>query len=317
MKIKLLEPLGVKQEKIDAFSAQITNAGHEFVAYPDRVDNADVLIERSKDADVVMIANMPYRAEVINACNRLKLISVAFTGVDHLDVGLCKEKGITVTNASGYSNIAVAELAFGFMLNLYRNILPCDRAVRNGKTKDGLVGNELFGKTIGVVGCGQIGSRVNALSQAFGFTVLAHILTVNPSLEEIGVTFVTLDELLQKCDIVTLHVPLNDTTKNLIEEKQIARMKPTAILINTARGPIVDSTALANALNNGNIAGAAIDVFETEPPIAAEHPLLNCKNAILTPHVAFATQEALERRADIVFDTVISWLNGEVKNKIV
>ena len=158
--------------------------------------------------------------------------------------------------------------------------------------------------------------KVAEIGRAFGCKLLAYSRTMKEEAENIGLEYVSLDELLTKSDIVTLHVPLNKHTESLINRERLSLMKEGSILINTARGPVVDSNALADALNEGRIAGAGIDVFETEPPISPDHPLLKAKNAVLTPHVAFATKEALERRAEIAFDNVVSWMEGIEKNLV-
>ena len=162
-----------------------------------------------------------------------------------------------------------------------------------------------------MVGTGAIGTRVANIAQAFGCEVYAYSRTVK---DLTGVQYVDLEELLSTCDIISLHVPLNASTKGLISEKEIALMKPNAVLINTSRGPVVDSKALADALNEGKIAGAVVDVFENEPPVAKDHPLLHAKNLIATPHVAFATKEALVKRAIIDFDNVKCWMEGKPVN---
>ena len=317
MKIALVEPLAVKAETMEKFEKKIREMGHELTVYAVRVPSPEALKKRSAGMDAVLIANTPYRADVIDACPQLKYIDVAFTGVDHIDIDHCKEKGIAVSNASGYSDICVAELAFGMMLSLSRYMLPCDAAVRAGKDKSGLVGTELFGKVLGVIGTGKIGTRVIEIAQAFGMKVIAFSRTVKPELQQRGVVYCdSLEDLMARSDIVTLHTPNNAQTKGLIHKGVIQKMKPSAIFINTARGPIVDSQALADALNEGKIAAAGIDVFEMEPPIPAGHPLLNSKNTLLAPHVAFATKEAMERRAEIVFENMYQWLNGNVINKI-
>lgn len=316
MKIVLAEPLGVKQELVDHFSSQLTRQGHEFIAYDTRSVDQDDLSARIAGADAVMIANYPFREAAIRSCTPLRYINIAFTGVDHVDIPVCKELGIRVSNASGYSNIAVAELAFSMMLSLSRNVLSCDTAVRSGGTKDGLIGTELYGKTLGVIGTGKIGSRVIKIALAFGCKVIAYSRTVKPELEALGVTFVSLEELMAESDIISVHVPQNKETIGMISAQMIRLMKPGAIFVNTARGPIVDSAALAEALNTGKIAGAGIDVFEMEPPVPEDHPLVTAKNTLLTPHIAFATQEALERRAAIVFENTFAWLRGEILNEI-
>lgn len=316
MKIALLEPLAIRNETLDAFVTKIKTLGHEITVYNDRDPSPEGLRARSQGMDAVIIANTPYREDVLEACPELRYIDVAFTGVDHIDVDCCRKKGIRVSNASGYSDICVAELAFGMMLSLSRYMVQCDQAVRDGKDKTGLVGTELAGKTLGVIGTGKIGTRVISIARAFGMDVIAYSRTVKPELEAMGVKYLPLAEVMAQSDIVTLHIPNNAETKGLISKELIGKMKPSAIFINTARGPIVDSQALADALNAGKLRAAGIDVFEMEPPIPADHPLVTAKNVLLAPHVAFATKEAMERRAEIVFENMLAWLNGEIRNQI-
>ena len=311
MKLVIIEPLGVEKEKLLALAEEKLEGKVEIVYYDTRVTDTETLIERAKDADILAFSNLPFKKEVLEHCDNLKMISVAFTGVDHVAMDYCRERGILVSNCAGYSNTAVPELVFGMVLNLYRYIIECNQAVREGKDKTGLVGQELEGKKFGVIGTGAIGLRTAAIANAFGCQVLAYSRTKK---EIPGVTYVDMDTLLSSCDIVSLHSPLNSETKGLIGKEELAKMKPSAILINTSRGPVVDSAALADALNNGRLAGAGIDVFEAEPPIAKDHPLLTAKNVIATPHVAFATKEALEKRAVIVFDNVDKWLKGTPQN---
>lgn len=314
MKIVVMEPLGVALEKINALAAALQAAGHEFVYYTSKETQQDKLLARVQDADIIMLANQPLSAEIINACPKLKMLSVAFTGVDHIALAACRARNILVCNAAGYSTNAVAELTFGLAISVIRNIVPCDARCRRAETKDGLVGFELFGKTFGVVGTGAIGARVAKIAAAFGCRVLAYSRTEKQKLVDAGVQYVSLDELLAQSDFVSLHVPLTDATRGLINADAIAKMKQGAVLLNTARGPVVDSEALAAALNAGKLAGAGIDVFEGEPPIAKDHPLCSAKNTVLTPHVAFASREALETRADIVFANVEKWLAGAPQN---
>lgn len=314
MKIVLLESLGVPEEVLQACAKPLVDAGHTFEAYPKNTD-PQVQIERAKDADVIMIANMPLSGEVISACPNLKFIDVAFTGVDHVDLEAARAKGVKVSNAAGYSNQAVAELSLCMMLSLLRNVPQVDERCRNGQTKDGLVGCELKGKTVGIVGTGAIGQRTAELCKAFGCTVLGNRRRVTGT-EPDYIEFVSLDELLSRSDIVSLHCPLNDSTRGLINADSIAKMKPGAILINAARGPVVDSQALADALNSGKLGGAGIDVFEIEPPLALDHPLLHSKNTIVTPHVAFATAESMKARCEIVFNSLQQWMNGNQINVI-
>ena len=314
MNIVLLESLGVPEEVLNACAKPLVDARHTFKAYPKDTD-PKVQIERAKDADVIMIANMPLSGEVISACPNLKYIDVAFTGVDHVDLDAARAKGVKVSNAAGYSNEAVAELTLCMMLALLRNVPQVEARCRAGQTKDGLVGVELMGKTVGIVGVGAIGTRTAELCHAFGCKVLGNKRHVRGD-EPDYIEFVSLEELLSRSDIVSLHCPLNEDSRGMINKDTIAKMKPGALLINAARGPVVDSQALADALNNGDLGGAGIDVFETEPPLNLDHPLLHSKNTIVTPHVAFASAESMETRCKIVFDNIAQWMNGHQTNII-
>ena len=314
MKIICMEPLGVSPEKIASLAAPLEAAGHEFVYYTTKETDQDKLLARVKDADILMLANQPLSAAIIEQCPNLKLIDIAFTGVDHVGLEAARARGILACNAAGYSTNAVAELTFGLAISAIRNIVAVDARCRAAGTKDGLVGFELFGKTFGVVGTGAIGSRVAKIAQAFGCRVLAYSRTVKPELEKDGVEYVDLDTLLAQSDFVSLHVPMTVATAKMINAASIAKMKHGAVIINCARGGVVDSQALADALNSGKLAAAGIDVFENEPPLAVDHPLLHAKNTVVTPHVAFASKEALEARADIVFANIAAFLEGKPQN---
>lgn len=311
MKLVIIEPLGVDQEKLLAMAKDALQERVEIVYYDTKITDTEGLIERGRDADMIVVSNLPMNRQVIEGCEKLKLLSVAFTGVDHIAMDACREKGVMVCNCAGYSTVAVADLVFGMIVALYRNIIPCNEVVRKEGTKDGLVGFELAGKKFGVIGTGAIGLRVAAIANAFGCEVYAYSRTRK---DVPGVTYVDLDTLLAECDIVSLHTPLTAQTRGLIGKEQLAKMKPGAILINTARGPVVDSQALADALNQGQIAGAGVDVFEMEPPVPADHPLFGARNLIATPHVAFATKEAMVKRAVIVFDNAAKYLDGTPQN---
>ncbi len=313
MKIVLLEGLGVSDQIIAEHARKLENMGHTFLAYSKDTD-PQVQAQRSRDADVIMLANMPLDVSVLDTDPALKFIDVAFTGVDHIPVAEAKKRGIAISNASGYATQAVAELCISFMIQLLRNVGKTEERCRNQGAKDGLIGNLLCGKTVGIVGAGAIGKKVAALCKAFGCSVIAYnrSTVTDPAIDR----QVSLEELLKQSDIVSLHCPLTAETKGLIGKQQLDWMKKQALLINTARGGVVDSCALAEALKNGRIAGAACDVFEMEPPLPAEHPLLHCPNTIVTPHIAFASVESMEQRAEIVFDNLYSWLNGEQKNAI-
>ena len=304
MKIVMMEPIGLNEEVLNKYRKELEKKGHEFISYDDRVEDDNEIIKRAKDADVIIITNLPLSAHVINSCPNLKLISLAFTGFDHIDMQACNENDIIISNASGYADQAVAELVFGMSINLLRNIKESDQVTREGKTRKGLIGNELAGKKFGIIGTGNIGMQVARIADAFDVELLGHSRSENEEALELGMKYLSLEELLLESDIVSVHVPLNEATINLIDKEEIAMMNENAVLINCARGPIVNSEALAEALNKEEIAGAGIDVFEEEPPISEDHPLLNSKNTIVSPHVAFATEKAIEKRAEIVFDNI-------------
>lgn len=314
MKIVVLESLGISEESLNRYKSEFELSGNVFEYY-ERCEDIDIQIERAKDADILVIANMPLKGEVIKACKNLKYIDVAFTGVDHVDLATALDCGIKVSNASGYSNVAVAELTLCMILSLLRNVPQVDNRLRNGGTKDGLVGNELFGKTVGIIGTGAIGTAVANLCRAFGCKILAYNGFSNKQSSEL-IEYLSLEEMLKNSDIVSLHCPLTEKSRNLINAQSLLYMKPSAILINAARGPVVDSEALAKALNEGKIRAAGIDVYENEPPINTSHPLLNAKNTLLTPHVAFATKESMEKRAEIVFENIRQFMSGNHVNRI-
>ncbi len=311
MKIVFLEPLGVSMDQLRKQAKETIGNRGEVICYENRVEDINTLIERSREADVVVLSNFRYTQEVMKECPNLKLVCVAFTGVDHVDLEYCRNNNIMVCNAAGYSTVAVADLVFGFAIALTRNILPCHRVVRQGGTKDGLVGWELEGKTFGIVGLGAIGQRVAKIADAFGCKVIAY----NRSKKDIqGIEQVEMEELLERSDIVSLHIPFTAETKGFIGKQELQKMKSSGYLINTARGGVVDADALAEAVKNGGIAGAAVDVFDIEPPLPVENPLLNIDGIIATPHIAFASKQAFEKRAHIVMDNIDAWLKQEPKN---
>lgn len=313
-KIVIMESLGISAEELAARKAPFEAQGHVFVDYPKTTDPAK-LIEEAKDADAMILANMPMPADVLRKCDKLKFIDVAFTGVDHVGLDAAKEKNIAVSNASGYSNEAVSELVIGTTLSLARNLRSVEDRCREGKDKTGLVGWEIKGKTVGIIGLGKIGTRTAELFHAFGATVLAQSRTHHDGIAEY-IEQVTQEELLRRSDIVVLHCPLNDSTRGMINTEKLAMMKPTALLVNVARGPVVVEKDLAAALENGVIAGAAIDVFDKEPPLDTASPILHAPNCLVTPHVAFATQQSMSLRAEIVFDNLAKWMEGHQINTI-
>lgn len=317
MRISLLEPLGVSNELIKEWAQPLIDQGHQFDYFMEKTTDFEELYQRSKDSDIVIIANNPYPAEVINRLENTKLIDVAFTGVDHVDLQAAKAKGIKVANASGYSAQAVPELAIALTLALYRSLIQGDQDVRKAEDFPGLVqGREIKGKTVGIVGTGALGINTARLFKAFGAKLIGYNRSQKQEAIDLGIEYKSLEELMKESDIISVHLPLTDETRGIIGVDELDLMKESAILINVARGPIIDNQALAQALNDDELAGAGIDVYDNEPPLASDYPLLHAKNAVLAPHVGYLTQEAMVQRAEIVFDNALSFIKGQEKNMI-
>lgn len=312
MKVNLLEGLSCPEELIFEYGDKIAELGHEFEFFENKTTDPEELYTRAKDADIIMIANNPLSGEVIKRLDKLKYINVAFTGVDHVGLEEVKERGILLSNASGYSNTSVAEMAIALTLDLYRNVSLGDREIRQG----GLArkGKEIRGKKVAIIGTGNIGLETARIFKAFGAELLGYSRTERQEFKDLGGRYLDLDLAFQEADIISIHLPSNKETKGLIGEHLINQMKKDAILINCARGAIVDNEALAYALNEGNIMGAGIDVFDMEPPIPADYCLLHAKNIVLSPHVAFLTEEAMVRRCHIAFENTLAYLQGSPKN---
>ena len=308
MKIVAVEPIGISRQRAEELVERYAAKGCDFVVYPDRKEDEQTLVERMKDADVVIVSNIRLSREVLEQCPKLKFLNVAFTGLDHIDGEYCREKGIVIRNASGYATQAVAELAVGLMLDVYRKITPFDASTRNLQGRNNILGRELHGKTVGLVGTGAIGLRTAAILKAFGCRLLAYSRTERQEALDMGIEYTTLEDLMQRSDIISLHTPLTAQTKGLISREMLELCKPSAIIINTARGAVIDNEVLAEMLNKGCISGAGIDVYEYEPPLQSNHPLLSAKNAVLLPHVAFATQESFSMRVDIILRNLDEYL---------
>lgn len=313
MKISLIDPLEVDQSIIDENKKKIEELGHEFEYFDQSASSDEEKIERLKDSDVAIITNKPLSAEVINNTN-LELIDVAFTGVDHVDLDAAKEKGIKVLNASGYSDDSVAELVIGLTIGVLRKFNKNRENIFDGKTNP-LLGELIKGKTFGVIGTGHIGEKLIDLLQIFGCDIIAYSRSEKEEIKAKGVKYVDLQTLLKESDIVSLHIPNNKETKHFLGKEELDLMKEGAVLINCARGAVVDNDYLAKLLNEDKLR-AGIDVFDMEPPLPEDYPLRNAKNVILTNHVAFYTREAMEIRAGIVFDNLYKYLDGEIVNEI-
>jgi len=206
-------------------------------------------------------------------------------------------------------------MVFGLLFAVYRKIISADQATRSGESGSLYFGTELNGKIFGLIGAGSIGSEVGKIAKAFGSRVLAFNPSPRPELEKEGIEMISFEEVIETSDIISVHVPLLDSTKGLIGRKEFSLMKPDAVFINTSRGPVVDNEALTDALINGSIAGAGIDVYDTEPPLSPNYCLLRVKNnAVFTPHTAFGTTESFIRRAGIVFQNISMYLAGTPQN---
>ncbi|MFQ7349828.1 MAG: NAD(P)-dependent oxidoreductase [Anaerococcus vaginalis] len=313
MKISLIDPLLVDDKIIESHKEKIEKLGHEFQYFKKSASDDKKIIERLKDSDVAIITNNKFSKNVIKNTN-LKLIDVAFTGFNHVDIEACNEKNIIVENASGYSDDSVAELVLGLTISLMRKFNENRKNMYEDESFK-VVGQIIKGKTVGVVGTGKIGIRVIELFKAFGANILAYSRSEKDEVKNLGAKYVSLDELLKNSDIVTIHLPQNKETCGFIGKNELDLMKDKAILINCARGPIVDNDYLAKLLNEDKLR-AGIDVFDMEPPIDKNYPLRNAKNTVLTNHVGFLTQEAMDIRCEIVFDNLYKFLDGKIVNKV-
>lgn len=304
MKIVSVEPIGISENRAQEIAAELAKDNHEFICYRDRKEDAATLIERMKDAEVVIVSNIKIGADILSQCPKLKMLDVAFTGLDHIDLDYCQAHNIEVKKASGYATEGVAELAIGLMLDVYRHITALDADIRQGGTRNNFLGKELRGKRVGIVGTGAIGIRTALLLQCFGCEVVAWSRSQKADILAHNIPYVTLEELMSTCDIISLHVPLTKETHHLISRELLEKCKPTAVIINTARGNVVDIDALADLLKVGKLGGAGIDVYEKEPPLAENHPLFSAPNCVLVPHVGYATREAFDDRIDIVLNNL-------------
>lgn len=290
----------------------------DVVLYTDRPETAEEKIQRAEDADILINSRgmVKWHADVLPHLPKLKLISLCSIGTDMIDLDEAKKRGIVVCNQPGRTAPVVAEHSFGLMFALAKRAAFMTTAMQSGKwpRMDNVF---LQGKTLGIVGTGHIGSEMARLGKTIGMNVIAW--TYNPSVErakQLGIKYVSFEDLLRMSDVVSLHVKLTDRSYRLIGERELALMKPNALLINVARGQIVDTDALVRALNSGHLGGAAIDVYEQEPP-PPDHPLLTCEQVILTPHCADMTPEGVDLLNEGAVDNIIAFLEGNPKNVVV
>jgi len=282
---------------------------------------AGEVIARAAEAQAVITNKVQFSRETISALPKLRYIGVTATGYNIIDVAAAKARGVTVTNVPAYGTRSVAQHTFALLLELTQHAGLHSESARSGgwaRSPDWCYWErplvELDGLTMGIVGFGRIGRAVAELAQAFGMKVIA---AVSPRAKEHphNVSVVELDYLFSTSDVVSLHCPLTEETKHLVNAARLARMKPTAFLLNTSRGPLIDEAALAGALNSGRIAGAGLDVLSAEPP-PADHPLLAAKNCIVTPHIAWATRAARERLMHAAVENLKAFLAGKPQNVV-
>lgn len=282
----------------------------------------DKVLERSLDADILVTNKVPVDRALIEKLPKLKFISVLATGFNIIDCEAAKEHGIVVSNIPAYSTDGVAQLVFAFVLELTNQVGLHSKSVNDGEWsrspyfcywKTPLV--ELRGKVFGIVGFGKIGSAVAEIANAFGMKVKAYSPHTRAYAGFGTVDFVSLDEVIETSDVISLHCPLTNETAGLVNAKFLSRMKKTAYLINTSRGPVVNEKDLRAALDSGMIAGAGVDVLSTEPP-KEDNPLIGAKNCFITPHIAWASLEARTRLMNIFKDNVKGFVSGEPINVV-
>ena len=278
--------------------------------------------ERMADADAVITNKTVITREAIEGAKNLKYIGVLATGFNIVDIECAKEKNIPVCNVPTYSTAAVAQLTFALITEIYNQTGVHSAAVHAGewtKSRDFSFCKTplicLENKTIGIIGFGKIGSAVAKLAEAYGMNILCYVPRAKPQPEIKNFRFVSLDELLESSDIVSLHCPLTPETKGMVNEEFISKMKKSAVLINTSRGAAIDEKALADALKEGRLYAAGVDVLSTEPP-KADNPLLDCENCFITPHIAWAGFETRVKLIDIVYENLKSFIDGKVINNV-
>lgn len=304
----------------DAVSVRPPNFAHTFETYART--SADEVVERAKDAEIIILNKVPMRAETLAQLPKLKMIAVAATGTDNIDLSVCKERGIIVSNIRGYAIATVPEHTMGLMLSLSRSIRPYHSSVAAGRWKEAAQFCyfdypifDLKGKVLGIIGDGVLGKSVAKLAEAFGMDVR---FSTYKGVNGMGPLYTPFEQILSESDVITMHCPLLDSTRNLLGPAEFDQMKKRPLIINTARGGLVDERALVDALKADKIAGAAFDVVTTEP-VPDDHPFLEIMdrpNFILTPHVAWASIEAIQGLADQMVDNIDAFAAGNPRHVV-
>lgn len=309
-----LNPGDLNWKEIEEYGDLIVNERTDFS--PEKV------IETIGDAEIIFTNKTPLSKSILSKTPSVKYIGVLATGYNVVDTTAAKAQGIVVTNIPTYGTAAVAQYSLALILELCHHVGEHSRAVFNGdwsKSPDFCFWNyplvELAGKTLGLIGFGRIGQATAKIAQAFGLNILVSDSYQNPDLESETCKYVTLDELLNKSDIISLHCPLFDSTKGIINTNTIAKMKDGVMIINTSRGPLVVEEDLRYALESGKVAGAAVDVVSSEP-ISTDNPLLKAKNCIITPHIAWAPKESRTRLMSTAVENLAAFLKGAPINVV-
>lgn len=315
-KIVLTEPMPLVQDELQILERE---AQVELIRSTDH----DIIMNRARDADVLMVVYAKVTSDIIESATRLKGIIKYGVGVDNIDVSKATELGIIVANVPDYAIETVADHAMGLLLSLARRIMISDRMMRArawgnwASPPNSLLGLDLKGKTLGLVGIGRIGKAVAERAQSFGMKVIASDPYVSKEMaNEMRVDLQAFDEVIAKSDFISLHSPLTDETRGIINAKTISKMKIGVFIINTARGPLVEHLDLVNALREGRVGGAALDVFQREPP-QADDPIFQLDNVVLTPHIAWYTNEALRRLEMTAAQQAVEILNGKIPSNSV
>jgi glycerate dehydrogenase len=281
------------------------------------------VLERCSGCEIVLTNKVVLDPETIEKLPELKYIGVLATGTNVVDLNFAKERGVCVTNIPGYSTDSVVQHILAFMLHFSSKVSVHNDAVQEGKWVNSVdfcftLGtlNELSGKTLGVIGLGTIGRKLAKVADALGMKIVAaHQSSMNRLALPFEVEWLPMDEVFARSDFLSLNCPLTPETDKVVNAERLRKMKSSAVVINTGRGPLVDEQALADALNNGTIAGAGLDVLSTEPP-SGDNPLLGAKNCVITPHIAWASREARERLITIATDNLSAYLSGISKNRV-
>lgn len=329
----------VRENEVEPISESCKDK-YEFKLIPESLDDRTVLTDEIKEADAISFFTFSrVTADILRQFPNLKLVALRSVGFNHIDIEYCKINNIQVVNSFGYGNVTVAEFAFGLMLDVMRKVSRSYMNLKNEHLdRDVYMGFELKDKTIGIIGTGAIGSEVIRISKGFGMNVVAYDLYPKESLvEKYGVKYVELDKLLKTSDVISLHAPLTDENFHLINEEKIRLMKSTAVIINTARGELIDSKALYTALSENRIFGAGLDVLEAENVLTqpdsikdfdymtedsirktlVNERLLKLRNVVITPHIAYDTKEGQDRILKITADNIDSFFDGKVTNSVI